>query len=193
MIETLTEWFGGLSTMLQVYWGCAIIGSLVFIVQMVLMMIGMDSTDVDVDFDGPDTMDLGGSISLFSIKNLVNAIVGFGWGGVCLSSVITNPIILCLASIVVGALFVAMFFFIKKQTKKLESNGAFKIEKCKGKIVDVYLRIPENKTGKGKVQVSFDGSIQELDALTNGSVISSGKKVKVVGIVDATTVLVEEA
>ena len=38
---------------------------------------------------------------------------------------------------------------IKKQTKKLEHNGAFQIKDCVGKTVDVYLRIPANKGGKG--------------------------------------------
>lgn len=193
MFETFTQWFGSMDTMLQVYWGCAIVGSIIFIIQMILTMIGMDSTDMDVDFDGPDTMDLGGSISLFSIKNFVNAIVGFGWGGVCFSGVISNPILLAFVAIIIAVLFVAMFFLIKKQTKKLESNGAFRIESSKGKIVTVYLRIPASKTGKGKVQISFNGSVQEIDAITSGDVISSGSKVRVIDIIDATTVLVEEA
>ena len=64
--------FQAMDTWMQTFWVCAIGGSVIFIVQMVLTMIGMDSTDIDVDYDGADTMDLGGSISLFSIKNFVN-------------------------------------------------------------------------------------------------------------------------
>ena len=77
---TLWENFQSMDSWMQVFWGCAIVGSAIFVVQMVLTLIGMDSSDMDVDFDGGDTMDLGGGISLFSIKNFVNFIVDFGWG-----------------------------------------------------------------------------------------------------------------
>ena len=184
--------FQGLDTWMQVYWVCAAVGSLIFVVQMVLTLIGMDSTDMEVDFDGANTMDLGGSISLFSIKNFVNFIVGFGWAGVCLGDVIESRLLLGVVAVLVGVAFVLMFFFIKKQTNKLEHNGAFKIGDCVGKTVDVYLRIPSRKGGKGKVQVSLNGSVQEIDAMTEEEEgIASGLKVVVVGILDQSTVLVK--
>ena len=183
--------FYGLDTWMQVFWICAIVGTVVFVVQMVLLLIGMDSIDTDVDFDGPDTMDLGGGLSLFSIKNFVNFIVGFGWTGVCLKDAILNKWLLCLVAVVVGVAFVYMFFVIKKQTRKLEHNGAFKIEECVGKTVDVYLRIPGGKRGKGKVQVSLNGSVQEIEAMTDGDDIASGRKVVVVEVVDGGTLLVK--
>lgn len=190
-MQEYLDMFLQLSTFMQVFWGCAIVGSLIFIVQLVLTLLGMDSSDVDVDFDGPDTMDLGGGIQLFSIKNFVNFIVGFGWGGVCLSGVISNSFLLCLVAVIVGVGFVLMFFFIKKQTNKLEHNGAFNIADCKGKTYDVYLRIPAARSGKGKIQASFDGSIQEINAVTDGEEIPSGKKAEVIEIIDNSTVLVK--
>lgn len=188
---TWLEAYQAMDTWMQVFWGCAIVGSLIFIVQMVLTLIGMDSSDMDVDFDGADTMDLGGGISLFSIKNFVNFIVGFGWGGVCFAGIIENKWLLTFVAMLVGIAFVIMFFFIKKQTKKLEHNGAFLINDCVGKTVDVYLRIPKNKSGKGKVQVSLNGSVQEFDAMTAGESIASGQKVEVLSVIDGSTVLVK--
>lgn len=190
-MQTYWEMFQSMDIWMQVFWGCAIIGSLIFIVQMVLTLIGMDSSDMDVDFDGADTMDLGGGISLFSIKNFVNFIVGFGWAGVCFGGAIENKWLLTFVAVLVGVAFVFMFFLIKKQTKKLEHNGAFNIADCVGKTVDVYLRIPANKSGKGKVQVSLNGSVHEFEALTEGDSIPSGKKVEVLSIIDGSTVLVK--
>ena len=189
-MQTYWEMFQSMDIWMQVFWGCAIIGSLIFIVQMVLTLIGMDSSDMDVDFDGADTMDLGGGISLFSIKNFVNFIVGFGWAGVCFGGAIENKWLLTFVAVLVGVAFVFMFFLIKKQTKKLEHNGAFNIADCVGKTVDVYLRIPANKSGKGKVQVSLNGSVHEFEALTEGEAIASGQKVEVVSVIDGSTVLV---
>ncbi|NLV52867.1 MAG: serine protease [Bacteroidales bacterium] len=190
-MQEILEMFQSMSTQMQVFWGCAVIGTVIFMIQMALTLIGMDSTDVEVDFDGPNTMDLGGGISLFSIKNFINFIVGFGWGGVCLSEVVQSKWILSILAFLVGVAFVFMFFLIKKQTRKLEHNGAFNIEDCVGKTVDVYLRIPASKSGKGKVQVSINGSIQELEAMTEGEGIASGKKVNVLAVIDRATVLVE--
>ena len=189
-MQTYLDLFQGLDTWMQVFWVCAVAGTVIFVIQMVLTLIGMDSSDMDVDFDGADTMDLGGGISLFSIKNFVNFLVGFGWAGVCLGGVIENKWLLCFVAVLVGVAFVLMFFFIKKQTKKLEHNGAFRIEDSLGKSVDVYLRIPAGKSGKGKVQVSLNGSVQEISAMTEGESIASGQKVKVVSVVDRSTVLV---
>ena len=117
--------------------------------------------------------------------------MGFGWGGVCFSGAIENKWLLTLVAVLVGVAFVLMFFFIKKQTKKLEHNGAFNIADCVGKTVDVYLRIPASKSGKGKVQVSLNGSVQEFEAMTDGDSIASGQKVEVISIVDGSTVLVK--
>lgn len=189
-MEALTTWFENLETLQQVFWGCALIGSLVFAVQAILTLIGMDSTDIEVDFDGGDTMDLGGGLSLFSIRNLVNFVVGFGWAGVSFYSAIPNHLLLILIAAVIGVLFVLMFFFILKQTRKLESNGAFNISSCEGKVADVYLRIPAAGEGRGKIQISVNGSVHEIDAMSNGEPIGTGKKVRVVEICDNSSVIV---
>lgn len=183
----MIEWYSQLDTTMQVYWGCAIVGSVIFAIQTILTLIGMDSDldmDTDIDLGDGDTMDVGGGLSLFSIRNIVNFLVGLGWGGVCLSSVITNKIVLGIVAVLVGLFFVWIFFVIKKQTKKLESNGAFDIQRCKGKVADVYLRIPANGSGMGKIQISINGSIHEVDAKTEGDALPSGSKVNVVEVVD---------
>jgi hypothetical protein len=75
---------------------------------------------------------------------------------------------------------------------KLEKDGTFHIEDCVGSVVDVYLTIPAARTGVGKVQVSFQGSVQELIAVTDDEApIHSGAKVRVLGLLDASSVVVE--
>ena len=129
---------------------------------------------------------------MFSIKNFVNFIVGFGWGGVCFAGIIENKWVLTLIAVVVGVAFVLMFFFIMKQTKKLEHNGAFQIKDCVGKTVDVYLRIPAAHAAAGKVQVSVNGSVHELDAFTDGDFLPTGTRVKIVKVIDSGSLLVEK-
>ena len=205
MTDVFYEWYNALPSTLQVYWVIALITSLIFLIQMVLTFIGIGDADTDVDFGGDadlggdagfsdgDTLDTGGAMQLFTIRNFINFLLGLGWGGVCLYSVIPNTIVLSLVSILVGILFVYIFLIIYKQLRKLERNGAYHIDDCVGQTVDVYLTIPSNRSGMGKVQISFSGSVQELSALTDSDTpLRSGSKVRVTEVIDGTTVLVEK-
>lgn len=187
----MLDWFSALPMMMQVFWGCAIVGSAIFVVQVVLMLIGIDSDVADMDFDTGDTLDLGGGMSLLSIKSLINFIVGFGWGGVCLSSSIESKSLLVIAALVVGLLFSLLYLFLYKKLRGLESNGAFDISNCEGKIADVYLRIPANRGGQGKIQISVNGSVHEIAAITDGRELPSGSKVTVVEVIDKSLVRVK--
>jgi hypothetical protein len=205
MTNTFYEWYNALPSTLQVYWVIALVTSLVFIIQMVLTFIGIGDADSDVDFGGDadlggdadfsdgDTLDTGGAMQLFTIRNFINFLLGLGWGGVCLYSVIPNTIVLSVVAILVGVLFVYIFLIIYKQLRKLERNGAYHIDDCVGQTVDVYLTIPANRSGMGKVQISFSGSVQELGAMTDSDIpLRSGSKVRVTEVIDGTTVLVEK-
>lgn len=189
-MNDIITWYDSMPLLLQVFWGCAIISSAVFAVQMVLTLMGIDSSDMDVDFDGGDTLDLGGGLNLFTIKNLIGFLVGFGWAGVSFYGYIESPVLLTLLAFVVGCLFVAMFVLIYRQTRRLEHNGAFNVNDVVGKTVSVYLRIPSHGQGKGKIQVSLNGSVQEFDAETDGDEIPSGTKVTVLELIDKETVRV---
>lgn len=182
-MNDLLTWYQGLEPAAQVFWGCAIVSSTIFLVQAILTMIGMDhDMDFDVgDFDG-NTMDTGGAVSLFSIRSLVNFFVGFGWAGVSFYNDISCKALLYFVAICVGCLFSYATVFLIKKMKKLEHNGAYKIADCVGKSCDVYLRIPAAGEGKGKVQISLNGSIHEFDAVSTGEAIATGKRVKVVAV-----------
>ena len=173
-----------LDTLQQVFWACAVLASVVFIIQFVLTLVGMDHTDLSVDFDGSDTMDLGNGINLFSMKNLINFFMGFGWAGICLKDSISNPVILVLAAIVVGGLFVLMFMYIFLKTRQLEHDGTMNVNDCLNRTAQVYLRIPAGGEGKGKIQISLNGSAQEFDAITDEDEIQSGTTVRIVEVLE---------
>ena len=199
MTDAFYAWYNALASGQQVYWAIALITSLLFLIQMVLTFIGIGDADTDMDFGGDadisdgSTLDMGGAMQLFTIRNFINFLLGLGWGGVCLYSVIPNTIVLTIVAILVGVLFVYIFLIIYRQLRKLERNGAYRISDCIGHTVDVYLTVPANRSGMGKVQISFSGSVQELAALTDSDTpLCSGSKVRVTEVIDGTTVLVEK-
>ncbi len=188
-MDTALSWFQNMELSQQVFWGCAIISSVFFLIQMVLTFIGLDA-DMDMDFDA-DAADVDGGFSLISVKSIINFFVGFGWAGVTFANSITSTPLLVAVAVLVGLLFVAMVFFIIKKTMKLEHVNNFDIKDCEGCIAEVYLRIPAAKSSAGKVQISVKGAVHELPALTEGPELKSGSKVKVVSVLDGGTLLVE--
>ncbi len=179
----MKEFFASMDGTQQFYWYIAIGASVIFIIQTIMTFIGADSdTGVDADFDG--NLDGGDSpFQLFSLRNLINFLLGFGWAGVSLYNVIESNVLLAIVAFLVGILFIAFFFFIMRALLKLSEDNSFKIEDTIGKIADVYLSIPAAKAGKGKVFISVRGSTHELSAITNSvDEIKNGSLVKVVGI-----------
>ncbi len=179
--------------LLKILWYIALPTSIIFLIQTVLTFIGADNTDgLNADFES----DLGHSsdtpLQLFSFRNLINFLLGFGWGGISFFEIIENPNLLILVAFLIGISFVAIFFFIIKQLLKLSEDNSFQFEQLINKNGEVYLKIPANKAGKGKVQVSLKGSVRELDAITEGDVIESGQAIRIVKIENNNLLIVEK-
>lgn len=190
MVDMFLDWFNNLEPGIKVYWGIAIVSSTIFVIQTVLSLIGLGDFDMDLDLDGGDSLDSSGFSDMLSIKNAINFLLGAGWAGVCFYDNIPNAFILGIVAIICGCAFVYAFVFLFKKMMKLESNGAFDINAAEGKTCNVYLRIPAKRSGTGKVQISFDGSVQELDAVTDGDMIPTGTKVVVMEILNNNILLV---
>jgi hypothetical protein len=180
-----------LDPLLRMYWYIAIPVSIIFIIQTILTFIGVDASDgIDADFDG-DFDGANAPFQLFSLRNLINFLLGFSWTGISFYSLIESAGSLLALAVVVGILFVYLFFLIIKQLRKLAEDNSFKIQDTLSKSADVYLTIPAHMQGKGKVLVSVKGSIRELDAMTEKDRIDTGRQVKVVRIETGNILIVE--
>ncbi|MCR4995347.1 MAG: NfeD family protein [Bacteroidales bacterium] len=218
MFTQLSTWFSQLDTTMQVFWTCAIAASVVFVIQNALMLLGIGGMDADVDadvgtdfdvhgdFDASDadldlstghsghegTLGSAGIFSLFTLRNFINFFLGFGWGGISLSPVVPNKALLVFFSFLTGLVFVAVFVLMLRAMLKLERNGNFRITECIGQTASVYLRIPAHREGAGKIQISINGSVHELNAFTDGDFLPTGTRIRVTEIIDSGSVLVEK-
>lgn len=187
------ELFEGFDSLLKTFWYVAIPTSVIFGIQTILTFVGADATDgVEVDFDG-DLGEVEAPFQLFSLRNLINFLLGFSWTGISFYNTITNHTLLIFLAIAVGVLFVMLFFMIIKQVRKLAENNSFNITNTVGKLAEVYLPIPANKTGKGKVMISVKGAYHELDAITESDKLPSGAMVKVARIESGNILVVTPA
>ena len=186
------DYINNLETLLRTFWFIAIPVSLVFIIQTILTFIGLDSGDgIDADFDG-NLDHAEAPFQLFSFRNLINFLLGFSWAGISFYALITNKLLLIAVSLIIGIGFILLFFIIIKQFQKLAEDNTFKIENCLGKSGSVYLRIPGNRLGKGKIQVSINCSFREIDAITNNEQIETGLTIKIIKIETNNLLLVEK-
>jgi hypothetical protein len=181
------EWFNTLDTMLKIYWIIALAATLVFIIQTIIALLGGDFSG-DVDSSG----DAGDTTPFFSVRNLINFLLGAGWGGVCFYNTVESKGLLMLIAVFTGLFFFLLFFGLVKLLLKLSQDNSFNIEETLNQTAEVYLAIPESKTGKGKIQISVKGSIHEIDAITAGEKLSTGNLVKVIRIIDNQTIEVEK-
>lgn len=199
----MITWWTSLSTTMQVLWAVTLSASLIFLIQTVLTFLGLGGdggidTDIDaggdVDFGGADgTFDADPSMNLLTFRNLVNFCLGFGWTSVLLYDKIPSRALLMIVAVLVGVGLVAAVMWLFKWMSSMQQSGNIDIHKaavgCEGKV---YLTIPGERKGTGKVQITINNSVREYDALCEGDTIPTGAPIKVVGVVNDHTLLVEE-
>lgn len=173
------EFFSQMEPMLRTYWFIALPVSAIFIIQTVMTFAGTDAMDgTSPDFDG-DASGGDAPFQLFSLRNLINFLLGLSWSGIAFYQTITNASVLVAVSVIVGGLFVYLFFLIIQQVQKLAEDNSFRIADTVNQTAEVYLTVPAAMAGKGKVLVSVRGSVHELEAITQGEQLPTGSIVTV--------------
>jgi len=190
----MTEWWTSLDLFMKILWCIAIASSLIFIIETVLTFIGAD-VEMDTDFDIPDGGFEGDpSMNLYTFRNLVNFLLGMSWTAILMKDLIASKALLMVIAFLVGALLVFGVMMIFKGLSKMQQSGNIDVYKsavgCSGKV---YLTVPAERKGTGKVQININGSVREYDALTDSEDdLKTGSSIKVTEVLDTNTLLVEE-
>jgi len=176
----------------QAYWIIALIGSAVFVVIFILTFLGGDSdADMEADAGDFDSDDGGVGFQFFTFKNIVAFFTIFGWSGLsCIDvnlSTTATLIISTIAGLIMMVLTSMLFYWINK----LAESGTLKIKNAIGSVGEVYLPIGANRSKMGKVQIKVQGSLRELEALSDDKEdLKTGSVVKVTEIISAELLLV---
>ncbi|MFK7755740.1 MAG: hypothetical protein AB8B53_02285 [Flavobacteriales bacterium] len=188
------EFFNGLSGYESVFWVLALIGSVAFVIIMIMTFIGMDG-DADMDADGTDfeADDGGVGFQFFTLKNMVAFFTIFGWTGlVCIDNGFSNILSLVIATIA-GLIMMFLTSLLFFWMNKLVQSGTLNVKNAIGEIGEVYLPIGANRSSLGKIQIKVQGSLRELEAITDSKVVlATGSLVKVTGVISSETLLVEQ-
>ena len=192
----MTEWWTSLDLFMKILWCIAIASSLIFIIETVLTFIGADvEMDMDTDFDIADGGFEGDpSMNLYTFRNLVNFLLGMSWTAILLNEQMKSKALLMLIAFAVGAAIVFAVMMMFKGLSKMQQSGNINVVEsavgCSGKV---YLTVPGERKGQGKVQININNSVREYDALTDSEDdLKTGTSIKVTEVLDASTLLVEE-
>ena len=192
----MTEWWTSLDLFMKILWCIAIASSLIFIIETVLTFIGADvEMDMDTDFDIADGGFEGDpSMNLYTFRNLVNFLLGMSWTAILLNGQIKSKALLMLIAFAVGAAIVFAVMMMFKGLSKMQQSGNINVFEsavgCSGKV---YITVPGERKGQGKVQININNSVREYDALTDSEDdLKTGTSIKVTEVLDASTLLVEE-
>ena len=195
----ISTWWTGLSLIMKILWGVTLTASLVFIIQSILTFVGADAdtnfdVDVDVTADGSDLSNIEGGSNLYTFRNFINFILGFGWSAILLQDNIRPTALLIFVSALIGVALVAAVMYLFKWLAGMQQSGNIDLttaaKGCEGKV---YLTIPAQEAGEGKVQITISGAVREYNAITDSEeALKTGTPIRVVDVVNANTVIVEQ-
>ena len=189
----MKDFFTQLSTLEQTYWIIALVGSAVFIVIFFLTFIGGADSDMDTNASEFQADDGGVGFQFFTFKGIVAFFTIFGWTGItCLNNGFSSTatiIIATIAGLIMMIITSSLFYWMHK----LAESGTLNINNAVGVIGEVYLPIGAERSKMGKVQIKVQGSLRELEAITDElEDLKTGAMVKVSKIVSAEILLVEK-
>ncbi len=185
----MIEWWQGLSALGNIFFTIAFCATLILVIQTVMLLFGMGFSEAEVDFEA----DMEG-VSLFTVRGLVAFFSVGGWTGLILVNLNLHGIVAILISIVAGYLALIAVAYIFKFAMKLQADATMDINYAVGRTGEVYIPIPAQKTGHGKVNLLLHDTVVELEAVTEDEqIIKTGQQIRVLSALDNQTVLVTSA
>lgn len=218
-MEWLSTWWGGLDLFTQILYCVSIPSTLILLIQTVLIIMGFGDGGPDVNLsdtsgidlpdcdcgmcDVTDVSDVGGDIAnpadigamhLFTFQGIVTFLCVFSWASILTYMGCGLIPVALIVGFVLGA--AAMFGVAKiiQLMGRLAQNGNIVARKFLGETGTVYIPIPANAKGTGKINIALGERYVEFEAVTEGAEeLTSGEAVRVTDIRSENILVVEKA
>ena len=186
------------------YFYCAVVGGSILVLQTILLLFAGADGDIDTDPDVDPGVDLHGAehagdvahasdsfVKLLSFKTIIAFLTFFGLTGLACIEAEVNSTWTLIAS--AGAGFAAFYLvgWLMAMLSKLASDGTEDLTNAIGKQGKVYLRVPGNQGGIGKVTLTVQGRRVTRKAITTGDEIPTGTAVNIIALSGNDTLRVE--
>ncbi len=210
-------WYDGLSSLGRFFLITGASSLTILIVQTVLALVGahgesaadvsglhspgdgaLDSPDADADMDADmdaveadhDGDDGAHAGALLSVRGIL-AFTSIG-SFAALALIRVSPILAVIGALVAG--FAAMWAMSRMMVALagLAHSGNLRASRAIGLTGEVYIPIPADERGEGKVMIVVQERLSELSAVTEGPALKTGEQVRVVGVRIADQALIVE-
>lgn len=218
-MEWLSTWWGSLDLFTQILYCVSIPSTLILLIQTVLIIMGFGDGGPDVNLsdtsgidlpdcdcgmcDVTDVSDVGGDIAnpadigamhLFTFQGIITFLCVFSWASILTYMGCGLIPVALIVGFVLGA--AAMFGVAKiiQLMGRLAQNGNIVARKFLGETGTVYIPIPANAKGTGKINIALGERYVEFEAVTEGAEeLTSGEAVRVTDIRSENILVVEKA
>lgn len=191
MLLDINTWWDGTDWFEKFYWILALPSTLTFLFIMVTTFFGgdidsdMPDADADIDADG------GIGFQFITFKNLIGFFTIFAWSGLASIKNDVGMMYTILVSVLSGLAMMFIMAGIYYLLSTMVDDGTLKVKNAIGRLGEVYLNIPPNGEGLGKVHITVQGSMREMTAITSETeMIKMGTVVKVLEVIDGHILLV---
>jgi hypothetical protein len=195
--------------MFYVYLIAFLLGGTVLLLQVLLSLVGLGGhhdAGAGHDFDGghdaaghdahPDHDGHAGDqehatawfVGLLTFRTVVAALAFFGIGGLAALEAGLDPFLSACVALAAGLGAMLLVASLMRALGQLRSDGAVRIHRAVGLTGTVYLGIPGNRAGAGKVTLNLQNRTVEYQAITQQQELPTGTKVKVVAVLGSDTV-----
>lgn len=198
---------------------CASFGGTILVLQLLMTFLGLGGHGLGMDmphdvghgFDVADH-DLGGDLhnagpadhsdahaahgsswlfAVISFRTVIAAFAFFGLAGLAAQSADTGDINALAIAIAAGLAAMYGVYALMRSLASLRCEGTVRMQSAVGRQASVYLPIPAQNSGNGKIQINLQNRTMEYLATTLGEAIPSGATVVVTEIINSDTVRVQ--
>ena len=132
--------------------------------------------------DGSNPADFG-TMQLFTLQGIMTFLCVFGWTGIICTSRGLHVAIAIIIALVLGFLAMLGVAKVLQLTRKLTQDGSLDVRRLLGEKGRVYIPIPANASGEGKVTIAAGERFIELSAVTDEQeAIPTGTQVRIMDV-----------
>lgn len=193
----MISWFNSLSGLDQAFAVAALIGGVVFVVQLVLMLVGVGGADADgpgmeVSHDVAHA-DSDVAFQILSVQGITAFVMVFGFAGFAMSrgsgfGAFPSLGVALVAG--VGAMWLVAKTFAL--FRKMQSSGTLNLNNAVGQTGRIYLSVKPD--APGKIEVAVQGRLQIFDATSEtGEALPTDTRVVVVRVESQNVMVVKRA
>ena len=196
----MIEWWNTMDLVGQIFALIAIPSTLVLVVQTILLLCGIGGDDIDadgVDITGNGVGDTpgdggGDGLALFSLRGIMAMAAVGGWSGLVMYEAGINIAVTVLLAVAFGFMALVGIAYLMKLAMKLQQNGTLDLGYAIGKVGTVYIPIPAEMKGSGKINLAMQERFIEVDAMTSaGRKLATGESGRVTATNENGMVVVE--